>query len=717
VYSTRSRPTAPALAIIASAGGLFAPLLLLLWRRQVLTFDDLAAIHLPLRYVYASALRAGDSILWSSAFYSGLYLHGEGEAGMVHPLHLALYRFLPLDVAFNLELMATYAAALLGMRLCLARFPLSRESTWVGAMVFAFSGFNLLHLMHVNGMAVVAHIPWLLWTTHVALTSPSPRARTWAFVGFAAGLGSALLLGHPQYVWIALVAVGTLAAGLTITGAAWRRLQLLVLAVVCGVCVGAVQWLPTLDALGSSVRSSPSETFRLSFSLSPVNLLQLWSPHAFAQRAYTRPDEAAVHEFSVYNGAFCSLALVWIAVRWRALRRRALASSCLVMAGFSLVLALGRYGGVYPLLAVLPGVSAFRAPARFLVLFHLSLSALAAIAFDDLLAVLRSGERLATGRLWLLAIPAGLSAATTLGAVVFAGSSWASAHGVSFSSLTAAAPWSLVMIAVALLMVAAGRGARWAPSLLVMVTALDLGVWGYGYIYAGGRVQAITDLVNAAPAPPAARAGDLYEPTATGNGPPENLGVLRGLRLSTGYMGLRPSSVLTGDLVAMRIAGVAWRHDGTAWVPIPDPMPRVRLLADIRRADDSESVRAMVSGIDMGRVAVVSGAVRDVAGTPGAVRIVSDRPGRLLVESHATAAQMLVTTERFHAGWQAFQDGRPVPASRVYGDFLGCRVDAGDHRVELTFEPASLRNGLRLTLAGLALTAVSAAVLWSRATG
>jgi hypothetical protein len=416
----------------------------------------------------------------------------------------------------------------------------------------------------------------------------------------------------------------------------------------------------------------------------------------------------------VYNGAFCSLALVWIAVRWRTLRERALASSFLATAGFSLLLAFGRYGGVYPLLAGLPGVSAFRAPARFLVLFHLSLCALSAIVFDDLIAILRSGERVETRRLLLLAIPVGLSGLTTLSAAALAGSSWAMAHGFSFSSLAGAAPWSLVMMAVALLMIATGRGRRWAPSLLVMVTALDLGVWGYGYIYDGGRIQGIAGLVKAAPAPPAARAGDLYEPTATGNGPAENLGVLRGLRLSTGYLGLRPSSVLTGDMIAMRIAGVAWRHDGNAWVPVSETMPRVRLLSDIRRADDSESIRAMVSAIDIRRVAIVSGPVRDVSGTPGEARIVSDRPGRLLIDTHATAAQMLVTTERFHAGWQAFQDGRPVPTSRVYGDFLGCRLDAGAHRVELIFAPGSLRNGLRLTLAGLALTAVSAVVLRAR---
>ena len=58
--------------ILACIGALYVPLLFPLCVRRVLTFNDLTAIHLPFRYVYAAALRAGDSILWSSSFHSGL---------------------------------------------------------------------------------------------------------------------------------------------------------------------------------------------------------------------------------------------------------------------------------------------------------------------------------------------------------------------------------------------------------------------------------------------------------------------------------------------------------------------------------------------------------------------------------------------------------------------------------------------------------------------
>ena len=147
--------------------GLFVPLLIPLVTRRVLTLTDLAHLHLPLRYLYWSALERGDSVLWTSALFSGFDLHGEGQVGMAHPFHFLIYRLLPLDIAYNLELIANYVGAVAGMRLLLPRFGLSREGAWFGAMVFAFSGFNLLHLMHLNVIGIMSHAPWMLLATHV----------------------------------------------------------------------------------------------------------------------------------------------------------------------------------------------------------------------------------------------------------------------------------------------------------------------------------------------------------------------------------------------------------------------------------------------------------------------------------------------------------------------------------------------------------------------
>jgi uncharacterized membrane protein YfhO len=47
-------------------------------------------------------------------------------------------------------------------------------------------------------------------------------------------------------------------------------------------------------------------------------------------------------------------------------------------------------------------------------------------------------------------------------------------------------------------------------------------------------------------------------------------------------------------------------------------------------------------------------------------------------------------------------DGEIVPVVRVYGDFMGCVVERGEHRIEFEFAPASFRCGVWMSLAGLA---------------
>ncbi len=117
---------------------------------------------------------------------------------------------------------------LVGTWLLLRRFGLSSEAAWFGAMVFTFSGFNVFNLMHMNHAAVIAHLPWLLLATHVLLTSPDRRRRALAFAGFAVVVGSELLIGNPQYVWLTFVVLAYMVACLWYAGAPSSRVRLLV---------------------------------------------------------------------------------------------------------------------------------------------------------------------------------------------------------------------------------------------------------------------------------------------------------------------------------------------------------------------------------------------------------------------------------------------------------------------------------------------------------
>jgi len=659
--------------ILAASAGLLAPLGAPLLTRRVFVFDDLLRFHLPLRYLYQRALEAGDGVLWTPAIFAGFYLHGEGQIGAFHPLHQVLYRVLPLGAAFNLEMIASYPAGFAGMFWFLRRLQCSRPAALFGSMLFAFSGFNLLHHHHVNMVAVVAHLPWLLASADVLIVDEGRRARTLAFASLAALLGSAFLLGFPQAVWwnlLALAAFGVFRASET---QRWKPLLPCAAAVAAGVLLGAVQLLPSAEAVAQSTRIGLPREFGLAFSLHPLNVFQLWSPRFFLRGAYSEQDRMLFHEFGIYSGAILPVALIWVWIRRSALPdRRRLIAAATAFAAVMFLLALGRYGGLATLLTYIPVLQSLRAPARYIVLVQFALAILAAVTFDDLLAI-AGGARAApsAGRMIAIWIPAVLGIATT--AVL---SSHLLPYGpLTFANAQTAAAGVAVVIVVTLLVHLAGRRMRWAIAALVVATAVDLGLWGIRFVYLRPP-RTIGELTRAIPRAPIDPAQSYA--AAPDAGPYSgNLLVMRGYRLTTGYAGLYPASrnPLDDDL-ALRLSGTRWFFDADgSRHPAAEPLGRVRLLDAERR-----EVR-------------------------GAAWLVVDRPGLLVVDVEAPGRGMLVFTERFHSGWSASTDDGPLQMARADEDFLGCVVDRGVHRVTLRFLPRTVVYGSILSAIGAAFVA------------
>ncbi len=683
--------------VACSSVALLVPLLYPVLTGRVFTRDDLGALHLPFRFLYHQALQAGEFLLWTPAYHSGFFLFAAGEAGMAHPLHFALYRFLALGPAFNLEMISSYVLLFAGTALLWRRLGISLEGALFGAMLFTFSGFNLFNFMHVNHIGTFAHAPWILLATHALLTEERPRGQALAFGGLALLTGMQLLAGNPQYAWLTNLAVAFLVGAMAVCGTGWRRIALTGVALVLGLLIGGVQLLPTLEFLRDSTRSAWTTDAALTFSLSPLNLVQLWAPFAFEFRVAAPPaEEFLVHEFIVYNGAFCTAALAWTALRYRHLEQKTLAGVLLAFAALNLVLAFGRHGGVYPLLAELPGLRSLRAPARHLVLIQLALSGVAGIVLEDLLALVKSGARIAWRQLWPLAVIIGLSITSTIVGSSLAGSSWASEHGLRFSGLARSAPWTLIVVTVVVLVAMVARGVRGALAAVIVVSAIDLGLWGYSYAYRWGPIQPIAELVAEATAPPDARPGDLI-PTFVGGR--DGYAILRDLRLTMGYTGLYSSRTLNPrDPLVQRVSGLTWDGDGERWFRVVGSMPRARLMAEARTSSDPA---LDLSAIDPSRVALVDRAL-PLNGTPGLARVTTDRPGHLIVDTVGDGQQLLVLTERYHRGWIATIDGDGTEPIRVYGDFLGSVVPAGSHRVVFQFRPRSVRVGLLATLTALA---------------
>jgi hypothetical protein len=160
---------------------------------------------------------------------------------------------------------------------------------------------------------------------------------------------------------------------------------------------------------------------------------------------------------------------------------------------------------------------------------------------------------------------------------------------------------------------------------------------------------------------------------------------------------------------ALRVAGVAWAYKKR----LADPLPRARLVVYAHKTEDLERALEVV---DLSSTALVSQEIALGGGERGSAEIIRDAPGDVRVRTRAGTRQMLVLSESYHPGWRASSDGEPCPVVRVYGDFMGCVVQPGEHVVHFRFEPRSLVLGMRLSAMGIGLATLGlvVALRWPR---
>ncbi|CAN5686773.1 hypothetical protein BH23PLA1_BH23PLA1_38580 [soil metagenome] len=673
---------------------------------RVFVHNDAGQFHLPLRHFYAQCLAKGDDFTWFPYMFCGYYLHGEGQAGMYHPLHLALYSWLPLDVAFNLELLLSYPALLAGVYFLLRRWSIPQDAALLGGLIFALSGFNIYHYINLNTLAVVAHLPWLLLVIDVSVRADCPRQRAWARAGVGILTASQLLLGYPQYVWYSSLAEGLYVLYVLHTWKrGWRPGFGVGVAKGLGVLGGGVQLLPTWEVLRDSVRADPAPEFIRDGSLHPLNLLQHVAPYLYRSRVFCESTTPLTHEtfeYGLYCGAAIPVLLVWLLWRWRRLEPvpKRLALGSLMLAGLALVLALGEYTPIQPLSRHLPGMGLFRYPSRHIVLYHLGLAIASAVAFADLA---RSGSSpLSRRSLWPLAIVPALAILAVVGvkvaAPIWPESLFRDAMAPDGSLLLGI---GLVSLATALVALSA-RGYRGAPMALILFFSADVAGYGLTYLYACPTRDIPTHMALI-PVPP-----EPTEHRVMGAWPFNLVPTMWGLRLVDGYSGLHPKdrAPLTAETtVAADLEYYGWTdaNGHQQWARTPDPPGRARLTAFVLAAEDP--VEAL-KRIDLRAEAVVEAELDLPPGEPGSARFVVDRPGKIGIVAEAPARRLLVLAERYHEGWSVRLNRQKAPLLRVNGDFMGCVVPEGRHLLAFEFRPRSLRVGSILSGVGLGLLGI-----------
>jgi hypothetical protein len=381
-------------------------------------------------------------------------------------------------------------------------------------------------------------------------------------------------------------------------------------------------------------------------------------------------------------------------------------------------LALGKYGYLYYLQMKLPLVGQFRLPGRYFTLVAFAASILAAMAFDRLLAATRAGWKASWRQ---LVLPwAGVGAALVL-AIAFR-LTYPNENGSSIHRNYFAGP--LFLGGAALALTAAARGRTIGLFALVALTVTDLEVFSLNAPFwpresLWGGLPTLAEFKRRLEEPPLPREGRWLDGAFEMPHP-----VLFDRAVLEGYHGgLEPRKFLDyHTLAALRVSHTAWHHLSHCdkpvsfpglrrvtdlWFEVPDSLPRVRLVGRTRVSDDPA---ADIQRIDIATTALVARPIDVEDGDSGTAAMTRERPGELHLRVAVPGRRLLVIADSYDPNWRLTIDGAPATVERVNGDFLGCVVEGGEHDVAFVFRPACIGRGRLLSLAGLGVAVLIAAV-------
>jgi hypothetical protein len=389
---------------------LFAGLVLLFfWRaatfQEAFFLGDVAHTFYPRFLFTAAAIREGRLPLWNPYLALGQPHLGDPAATALYPPAVLAFVTLPGPAAYTVVVLGNLLLAGVGTVLLARARSLSTSAALLAGIVYAFGGWTLTHVEHVNVLAGASGLPLLFWLVERALAGA-----TRTVLVFGSVLVTVYLLGaHTQMALYAAAAVALYATLRVIERVRAgdgreplaRAATLLLAAGLLGTGLAAIQLLPMAEAIRHSNRGGGlGEEMGLAYSYPPEQILTLVVPYAFEGRLdATAPwGRSIFREMTLYTGLVPLALAVFGAVRARGDGRAAV---FLILVAVSVLMALGSYGPLAPVLAALPLFNLLRFPTRILFMGALGIALLSGIGLDGL----RARPEWAASR-WLLGLGA-----------------------------------------------------------------------------------------------------------------------------------------------------------------------------------------------------------------------------------------------------------------------------------------------------------------------
>ncbi len=364
----------------------------ILFTGSTLFYRDIGSLHYPLKKLVVEAYSRGEWPLWNPYIQFGQPLLANPNSMAVYPTQI-LFHLLPFECAFDINLVLHCMVGGIGA-FCLGRaLGLSRVAAFAAGVAYNFNGvvISLINLPLLSATAGL--LPWLALLLKKLVQRPS--IGDVACFSLLIALFSLVL--EPLICAAAALFLVPFGIYCWFTGDPRRGLHVvtgvLLIAVVSGVFLGAIQLLPTFELLGVSDRETGLVFAKAAFwSVHPLSLTQMLFPavwqdsftlstlHRSWSDAFFEGREAYI--VSSYWGLSC-LILVLLSAFFS--ESRGLTWMLIAISLAALLLALGKYTPVYLFLYEnVPLVRFGRYPAKYLLTTALSFALLAGLGVDQL---------------------------------------------------------------------------------------------------------------------------------------------------------------------------------------------------------------------------------------------------------------------------------------------------------------------------------------------
>ncbi len=722
---------------------------------QAYFWEDFIYQNYPFRVFAATSLAQGELPLWNPYTFNGMPFLADIQTTVLYVPSLLLTLFVSNGTLHHywlaLMIILHFVLAGVGMFYLAKSFPLGNVPALFAGAAYMLSGYMIVHAIHQQNVTLVAWYPLVVLFFRRALSE-----QRWLYV-FVCGLvlGHSILAGYPQlslylYFFLGvyfLFELLTMFKGKEI----FSRPALMMTAkaasiVLLSVALAMIQLLPTVELSDLSQRAQMTFEKASEGSLAWSQLATVLFPKMFGTAGahgyeYFGPGVYFYYwETCIYVGI---LPLVLAAIA--TLRRKEkYVAFFFGMALFALLFALGNNFILFKLFyEFVPGFAKFRIPARMGILLTLSVSLLSAFSLQYLLHEPRAERERKTLRNILLGtVGVGLLVYFMIISGAFARSYVETTYPQVAEMVSKGITPSLLVLvgsgAVLFLVIAKGYASRVSGLLLVGMFLVDMFVFGgnqnNGSINPGEYFRRRSDLVEFFKKEGEKELFRVNTRNARGLLPgwDRNQGMIDRIFTMEGYTPLAlqrayaplSSNDQSFDLLNVKYKTVFDERTGQqTLVEHTTRLPRAFFVYDVHVTRTEEELLAYLKSpeFDHRTTAVLEKPppfvlMKPVSSPAWKARITSYRNNGIVIEAETSHDGLLVLSEIFYPGWNAYVDGTETDIYRTDYHLRGIFVSAGRHTVEVRFEPSSFYDGMWMSLAALMICTVGIVVSLKKTT-